>query len=248
MICPKCKHESINFDICPYCKYDLTTVPNPFDVIKINEEYRNIRKKLNLFYYIVILCGTCILIFLIFNLFNKKDSLILDTTNTNEMTTTTTAVKAYVDSTPINPVGLNILTKSSVLYNDKYYDAFVKGIRKINSSEAASLLTSHGLNYDIRYGFNLEGLEYEVTIIDDISDVDPVLNSNYYFTDTGNDYLNINEDIFRINIVNIYDGNKISKNSSARVIVIYQTNESNHSICLGNRSHGAGCIEVINSE
>ena len=249
MICPRCKYESINFDTCPYCKYDLTTVPNPFETIKINEEYKKIRKRLNIFYYIVIAIGSIILIFLIFNLFNKKDNKAIDNkVNTNRATTQEIIDKGYVDSNPVTPAKFGELTKASLQHNGEYYEVFVKGIRKIDSIEASNILTSHGLTYDIRYGFNLEGIEYEISLIDDLNDVNPVLKSNYYLTDTGYDYLNINDDIFRIKTVDIYDGNNISKDDKASVIVIYQTNENRHSICLGNRSYKAGCIDASNIE
>jgi hypothetical protein len=139
------------------------------------------------------------------------------------------------------PTGLGNLTLGSIKYNNNYYDAYVKGIRLIDSNEVSTLLSERGIDYPLDAGFRYEGIEYSVSIKDNIK-VSPVLNSVFYYTDTGNDYINIDENIFRINTVDIYDGEDILPNSEKRVIVLYETNTNDYSICLGYKGHNTACI------
>lgn len=237
MICPKCNQESINFDICPYCNYDFSTIPTELENKK---NIDIIQKRLNIFYICVIIIGIPIIGLLLFNLINKykKPDLVVyeNVTTTKEIINT-----EYTKTNPIMPTGLGNLTLGSIKYNNNYYDAYVKGIRLIDSNEVSTLLSEKGIDYPLDAGFRYEGIEYSVSIKDNIK-VSPVLNSVFYYTDTGNDYINIDENIFRINTVDIYDGEDILPNSEKRVIVLYETNTNDYSICLGYKGHNTACI------
>lgn len=241
MICPKCNQESINFDICPYCNYDFKTIPSELDK---NVDINKLRAKLNIFYISVIVIGCIVLILLIINLFNKKKPIDDGPQYTNETTTTTAVEVDYVKSNPIKPVSLNELTIGSIKDNNTYYNAYVKGIRVMDQTESLSVLQAHGSTFELDPGFRYEGLVYQVNIKDNVS-VNPVMNSIFYYADTGNDFINIDGNIIKPKVVSIYDGNNINKDETKEVIVVYETNTDNYSICLGYKSYNAACIKPL---
>lgn len=243
MICPKCNQESINFEVCPYCNYDFSTIPNELDK---KENLIKLKKRLNVFYVSVIVVGIIVFALLVINLLNKGKKTVYQSKYTNDTTTTSVEVLDYTPSNPIEPVKMDVLTLGSIKDGDNYYDAYIKGVRLINSEEAINILNQHGITYELSEGFYLEGLVYNVSIKDNLN-ISPVLNSNFYYTETGNDYVNINENIFRIDTVDIYDGDNLTNSNNKDVVVIYQTNTNNYSICMGYRKHNIGCINPTNS-
>ena len=123
---------------------------------------------------------------------------------------------------------------------NEYYDAYVKGVRVLNLSEVESLIKDNNIDYKLMDGYQLRGLVYEISLsgLNDIN-YNPKLEAKYYYKN-GNRYTDKLNDK-EVNIISLGD-NLISNNDTKQITLIYQTNNDNYVICLGNPSFNEGCI------
>ena len=201
---------------------------------KCNNKYSNTilcpscYKKYNVFYSFVIIIGIGVIILLIMNLINKN--------KTEENITYSDGSRSLVT------YGLNKEFLSSIKdpTSDNYYDAHVKGIRVLNLSEVEALIKDNNLDYPLIDEYQYRGLVYEVSIynLNDIN-YNPKLDVKYYYKN-GNRYYDKYNDK-EVSVISLGD-NLISNNDTKQITVIYQTNNDNYALCIGNEKYKDGCI------